>query len=186
MAKVYDNIRIYGDLDSGVWVAPKGTTLPTDLDTPDEPLTEVGWLAEDGISFERSEDATSHRAYQGGTIVRRKKTSVEDSFTFQCLEETATTLGLYYAGQTAEVTGTGEAAVARLTVKDQTKSDDRAFVVDVVDGDFTKRYTVPVGAVGTGSIAHSNGSMTIYEFTVSIQGEYDIITNSPGVVGQTD
>lgn len=181
MAKVYDNIRIYGDLDSGVWVAPKGSTLPADLTAPADPLVELGWLSEDGISFDRSEDATTHRAYQGGTIVRRKKTSVEDSFSFQCLEETAEVLGLYYAGQTPVTSGTGESAVATITVENQTASDERAWVVDVVDGDVTKRYVVPVGTVGTGTVAHSNSSMTVYEFTVSIQGTYEVISNAPAL-----
>lgn len=178
MAKVYDNIRIYGDLDSGVYVAPKGTTLPTDLDTPAD-FTELGWLSEDGISVDRSEEATTHRAYQGGTIVRRKKTSVEDSFTFQCLEETATVLGLYYAGATPTV----QDGVAKIEVKNQTRTDERAWVVDVVDGNVKKRYVVPVGTVSTGSVVHSNSEMTVYEFTVTIQGDYEVITNSPGVVG---
>jgi hypothetical protein len=181
MAKTYDNIRIYGDLDSGVWVAPKGTEGPADLDAPTG-FEELGWLSEDGISFERSEDATTHRAYQGATIVRRKKTSVEDSFTFQCLEETAETLGLYYSGQTPVVTGTGESAIATITVADQARSDERAFVVDVVDGDVVKRYVIPSATVSGGTVAHSNADMTVYEFTGTIQGDYTIITNSPGVV----
>lgn len=179
MAKVYDNIRIYGDADSGVWVAPKGTTLPTDLGALDAEFTELGWLSEDGISVDRSEEATTHRAYQGGAIVRRKKTSVEDSFTFQCLEETATTLGLYYAGQAPTVAD----GVAKIEVKNQTATDERAWVVDVVDGSVKKRYVVPVGTVSTGSVVHSNSEMTVYEFTVTIQGEYEVYTNSPGVVG---
>ena len=179
MAKVYDNIRVYGDLESAVYVAPKGSTLPTDLNEPAAPLVELGWLSEDGINENRSEDVQTFRAYQGGTIVRRKKTSVEDSITFQCLEETATVLGLRYAG-VEPVQGSG---VATITVANQTKDDPRAFVVDVVDGDYTKRYVIPVGYVGTGSVVHSNSAMTVYEFTVTIQGDYDIITDSPGVVG---
>lgn len=180
MAKVYDNIRVYGDLESAVYVAPKGSTLPTTLDAPVAPFTELGWLSEDGIGENRSEDMQTFRAYQGGTIVRRKKTSVEDSITFQCLEETALVMGLRYAGQTATVAGD----VATINVANQTRDDARAFVIDVVDGDYTKRYAIPVGYVGTGSVAHSNSSMTVYEFTVTIQGDYDIITNSPGVVGE--
>ena len=180
MAKVYDNIRVYGDLESAVYVADKGSTLPTDLAEPAAPFVELGWLSEDGIGEDRSEDVQTFRAYQGGTIVRRKKTSVEDSITFQCLEETATVLGLRYAGQTVDTSTPG---VAHITVANQTKDDPRAFVVDVVDGDYTKRYVIPVGYVGTGSVVHSNSAMTVYEFTVTIQGDYDIITDSPGVVG---
>lgn len=179
MAKVYDNIRIYGDLDTAVYVGPKGSTLPTGLDTPDAALVEVGWLAEDGIGVDRNEEAQTHRALQGGTIVRRKKTSVEDTITFQCLEENAVVVGLHYAGQTPTVTE----GVAKIEVKNQTASDDRAFVIDLVDGDYTKRFVIPSGSVSTGSLAHTNADMTVYEFTVTIQGDYDIYTNSPGIVG---
>lgn len=182
MAKVYDNVRIYGDQDSGVYVGDKGALLPTDLTAPTEHV-ELGWLSEDGIGFERSEDATTHRAYQGATIVRRKTTSVEDTFTFQCLEETAEVLGLVYKGQAPAVTGVGDASVATITVTNQAKSDERSFVVDVVDGDITKRYCVPTATVSTGAIAHSNADMTIYEFTATIQGDYTIVTNNPAVTG---
>lgn len=179
--KVYENVRVYGDLDSAVYVGAKGTTLPTGLDAPGAGFVELGWLSEDGINENRSEDAQSFRAYQGGTIVRRKKTSVEDSFTFQCLEETAATLGLRYAGATPTVAD----GVATIKVANQTRSDDRAFVIDVVDGDVTKRYTIGLASIGTGSVAHSNAAMTVYEFTLTVQGDYDVITNSPGVVGDT-
>jgi hypothetical protein len=183
MAKNPDNARIYGGEDSGVYVAPKGTTGPTGLAAPTG-FTELGWLSEDGISFERSEDVTTHRAFQGATIIRRAKTSVEDTFTFQCLEETATVLGLYYAGQEPVVSGTGESAIATITVKEQTKVDERAFVVDLYDGDVHKRYVIPRASIGVGSIAHSNSDITVYEFTCTIQGDYSIITNSPAVAGE--
>ena len=117
--KNYDNIRVYGDLDSGVWVGNKGAQAPTDLTTDPAEHTELGWLSEDGISMDRSEDATSFRAHQGGTVVRRKKTAVEDSFTFQCLEETADAMGLRYAGQRPTLLTAG-GDTARVTVKNQT------------------------------------------------------------------
>lgn len=180
MAKVYDNVRVYGDLDSAVYVGDKGSTLPTDLSEPGPDFTELGWLSEDGIGDNRSEDAQTFRAYQGGTIVRRKTTSVEDSITFQALEETATVMGLRYAGQEPEVTD----GVARIKVENQTAENARAFIIDVVDNETTKRYAIPVGHVGSGSVAHSNSAMTVYEFTVTIQGDYEIITDSPGVVGE--
>lgn len=182
MAKVYENVRVYGDQDSGVWVADKGTTGPVDLAEPTG-FDELGWLSEDGISFEREEDANTFRAYQGATIVRRKKSSVEDSFTFQCLEETALVLGLQYAGQQATVSGVAPNTVATFDVSNQARSDERAFVVDVVDGEITKRYVVPVGTVSTGAVAHSNNDMTVYEFTVMIQGDYKVISNAPALTG---
>lgn len=177
--KNYDNVRVYGDDDSGVWVGDKGATMPTGLDEPAE-HTELGWLSEDGISFDRAEEATSFRAHQGGTVVRRKKTSVEDSFTFQCLEETADAWGLRYAGQKPVMEADGK--TARITVKNQTRDDARSWVVDEYDGDVHTRYLVDVGHAGTGSLVYSNSAMTVYEFTVTIIGDYEILTNSPGVV----
>ena len=179
-----DNTRFYGDLASAVYVAPKGTTGPTDLDTPTG-FEELGWLSEDGITFDRDEDVTVLRAYQGATVVRRKTNSVDDSFSFQCLEETATVLGLHYKGQEAEVTGSGDSAVARINLTDQARQDDRAFVVDVVDGNIVKRHVIPSGSVGTGSLTYANGEATVYEFTVSINGnDAYILTNNPAITGQ--
>jgi len=179
-----DNARFYGGLNSAVYVAPKGTTGPIDLATPAAGFTEVGWLSEDGITFDRDEDVTVLRAFQGATVIARKTNSVEDSFTFQCLEETATVLGLQYKGQTPEVTGTGDAAIARINMADQARQDDRAFVVDVFHGDIQKRHVIPSGSVSTGSFTYSNGDATVYEFTVSINGaDAYILTNSPAVTG---
>lgn len=178
MAKNYNNVRIYGDEDSGVWVGDKGATLPADLDSDPVDHVELGWLSEDGISLERSEEATSFKAHQGGVIVRRKKTSVEDSVTFQCLEETAKAMGLRYSGQTPVMEGD----YARLKVTNQTKDDPRSWVVDEYDGDVKTRYLIETGYAGSGSLVYSNSAMTVYEFTVTIIGDYEVLTNSPGVV----
>lgn len=172
MAKDRTNIRIYGDDASAVWVAPKGTTGPTTLAAPGVGYVEVGWLSEDGIDFDRDANVAEFNGFQGGAIVRTKKTSVKDTFKFVCLEETATTLGLAYAGVTA-TTATG---VDTFHIANQTASDERAWVVDVVDGTITKRYVVASGeAELTGTIAHKNSDMTMYEFTVTITGAYDIL-----------
>lgn len=172
MAKDRDNIRIYGDDASGVWVAPKGTTGPTDLAAPGVGYAEVGWLSEDGVDVDREANMAEFTGFQGGAIVRRKKTSVKDTFKFVCLEETATTMGLAFAG-VAPTTATG---VDTFAITNQTASDERAWVVDVVDGTVTKRYVVPSGeAELTGTISHKNSDITMYEFTVTIYGDYDIL-----------
>ena len=58
--------------------------------------------------------------------------------------------------------------------------------MDEYDGDVHTRYIVPVGYAGAGSLAYSNANMTVYEFTVTIVGDYEILTNSPGVVEGAD
>lgn len=172
MAKDRNNVRIYGDDAGGVWVAPKGTTGPTTLAAPGVGFSEVGWISEDGIDLDRDESANDFFAWQGGAIVRSKRTSVKDTFKFVCLEETAITLGLYYAG----VTATTAAGVDTFAISNQTKSDERAWVVDFVDADVQKRLVVPSGEVqGRATVSHKNSDMTMYEFTVAIYGDYQIL-----------
>ena len=139
-----------------------------DPSAPTGPTTRAGA----GIGPDRDEPSTEFPACQGGAIVRTKKTSVKDTFKFVCLEETATTMGLYYAG-VAPTTATG---VDTFAITNQARSDERAWVADVVDGNVTKRLVVPAGEVtGRATISHKNSEMTMYEFTVTIYGDYQIL-----------
>ena len=68
MAKNIMNIRSYGDLASGVYVAPKGTTLPTDVTTAlNASFIDLGWLHEDGIQESQTADNVEFTAWQGST-----------------------------------------------------------------------------------------------------------------------
>jgi hypothetical protein len=172
MAKDRDNVRIYGDDASGVWVAPKGTTGPTTLAALTSPHEEAGWLGEDGVDLDRSEDVAEFKGWQGGATLRKKVTSVEDTFKFVALEETAVTLGLYYKGA-APTTATG---VDTYSITNQAVSDERAWVVDFYDGAVQKRLVVPSGEVtGRATVSHKNSDLTMYEFTVTIYGDYTIL-----------
>lgn len=178
MTKNLSNIRIYGDETSLVSVAPKGTTLPTTLAAPGAGFVELGWISEDGVAIQRTKDVSKFKAWQGGATVRQKIVGVEDTFKFQCLEETATTLGLYYPGSE----GVTAAGVSTITVPAGATSDERTWVIDFFDGDVQKRYCLPVGEVGeTAEIVHKSTEMTIYEYTVTTLGAFTIITDNPAV-----
>lgn len=181
MAKNQDNIRIFGDDAGGVWVADRGTTGPTDLTVPPAGFVELGWLSEDGIDETLSQNSEVFRAWQGAAIVRRKVTQSDQTFRFQTLETNAATQGLKYRGREAVVAS----GVATTTIKDQTKSDTRAWVMDMVDGEVTKRYVIPAGDYSrTGTIQHRNSGMTILEFEVTPIGDWFEITDDPAVVGE--
>jgi len=181
MAKVLSNIIGYGGDASGVWTAPKGTTGPTGLTAPTTPYKEVGWLSEDGVSVSRDEDRQTFRAHQGGKVVKRKTASVDDSIKFQCLETNAVVLGLLYktASLPAAVTG-----VVTIPVANQTVNDERAWIVDEKGDDgSTMRYVIPNGTVGlTADIVYKTDEMTVYEFTLGINGDYSVITDAAAVV----
>lgn len=178
MAKNLANIRIYGDQDSAVYVAPKGTTGPVGLAAPAAAFADLGWLSEDGTDISRESSSTDFTAWQGGTIVRTKVSGVKDTLKVVCLEETAVALGLYYPGMTsATVTGT-----TTITVPGGSKSNEKALVVDFLDDTVTKRYSIPRAEVtSVGTISHKNTDMTMYEFTFTIYGGFSIITNNPAL-----
>jgi hypothetical protein len=180
MAKDLANILGGGGDASAVWVGPKGTTGPTALEAPAAGFNEVGWLSEDGVSFSRAEDKQVFRAHQGGKIVKRKTSSVDDTFKFQCLETTALTLGLLYKGATPTV-ATG---VATIAVTNQAVADERAWVLDeFLDDGSQLRYVIPVGSAElTAEVAWKTDDMTVYEFTVGVNGDYTVITDAPAVI----
>ena len=176
MTKNLANIRIYGDQDSAVYVGDKGTTLPVDLAAPGAGLGDLGWLSEDGTDISREVSSTDFTAWQGGTIVRSKITGTKNTLKVTALEETAISLGLYYPGMTATTTG----GVTRMSVPGGSKSNEKALVVDFIDDTVTKRYSIPRAEVtGLGTVSHKNSDMTMYEFTFTIYGDFEIITNNP-------
>lgn len=188
MAKNTMNIRIYGDLASGVYVAPKGTTLPTDLVTAlNASFKEIGWLAEDGVGEAQTGDTATFIAWQGSTVVKRKRTQAQKKFTFECLEENAETMGLKYRGKTPTITGTDGAKVAKYDFADQNVTDERAWVIETKDGSVVKRHVVPAGAYeisGTQPHAATGITTLTVEITVIGDGAYEL-TNHPGVTGDT-
>ena len=171
--------RIYGDGLSAVSVAPKGTTGPVGLAALAVAFKDLGWLGEDGISIARKVESKTFKAHQGGATVRVKITGTENSFKFQCLEETAIVLGLMHAGATG-VTTTG---VSTITIPGAVGPDERVFVIDEFDGTIQTRYVFPKGQVGDrGDIVLKTDEMTVYEFTVDVTGDFTMVTNSTAVV----
>jgi hypothetical protein len=178
MTKNLANIRIYGDQDSAVYVGDKGTTMPITLAAPDAALKDLGWISEDGADINREVSSKDFTAWQGSSIVRSKITGTKNTVKVTALEETAVSLGLYYPGMTATTT-TG---VTRIAVPGGSQSNEKALVIDYIDDTVTKRYAIPRAEVtSVGTISHKNTDMTMYEFTFTIYGDFEIITNNPAL-----
>lgn len=175
MAKNEANIHAYGDLANAVYVADMGTTLPSDLSEPGAGIEEIGWISEDGLSEAVDQSDETYRAWQGATIVKKSITSSDRTFTFSALEENAITQGLKYRGQ--EATAAGD--VSTIKVQDQTKTDERAWVIDLFDGNHQKRYVIPKGFyVVSGEQTYAASGLTMLEITVTPIGDYDEISKA--------
>lgn len=186
MAKNSENVRVYGDLESEVYFAPAGSTLPVDMTTdPIAPFMAVGWISEDGVSLSLSTDVEKFKGWQGGTTLRTKVTSAEKSLSMQALEETPGVMELYY-GITADditVTGTAPNEVAKVNIPESPGTVRRAAVIKFVDGTVEKWLCCEnVQVTERGDISHANADMTMYEFTFEIIGASYILTNADAFV----
>lgn len=184
MAKDYSAIRVYGDLESEVFFAPVGTTLPTTITTdPADPFWAVGWLSEDGVSLNVTTDVQKFKGWQGGATLRTKVTSTEKSFKIQCLQETPGVTELYFDHGAPTVTGTAPNEVAKIDLPEGIGTVERAAVVKFVDGDVTKFLCCEtVQVTERGELSHQNASMTAYELTLEIVGPAYILTNAESYV----
>lgn len=164
MSKATDNIRVYGDINSAVYVGNKGTTAPTTpTTTPGTGWTELGWISDAGLTETRDLKSDQKRAWQGGALVRTVRTSDARSFKFVAWETNATVLGLTRPGSSA-ATLTG---ITTTNVKAFTGSDVRAWILDLRDGAIHVRKIVPTGEVtAIGDIKAANGDIVAYELTV--------------------
>lgn len=165
MVKAVENVRVWGDIDSGVYVGNKGATPPTDATTaPDSAdFTELGWISDDGLTETRDTNSDQKRAWQGGALVRTVRSSDTRRFKFVCWETNATVMGLTRPGSTV-TTATG---ITHTQVKAYTGSDIRAWIIDQRDGNINVRKIVPQGEVTEiGDIVSKNGDLVAYEMTV--------------------
>lgn len=182
------NVSVFDQIGSGVWVAPKGSTLPTDLTTdPVAPFEAVGWLSEDGASYSIEKDIEDVRAWQGATIVRRIVTQVDQSWTFACLEGSELVQALAHSGNAGVVSGSAPDQISTRDLGNQNKTVERALVIDGVDANGTKeRWTVSAADISLNGelLIGRTGEPRVYEFTaVAVGGaSVKLITNAPGTL----
>lgn len=184
MAKTAANARVYGDVDSGIFVGDVGTTAPTSpTAAPGAGWTELGWMSDDGLTETRDVSADQKRAWQGGAIVRTVRSSDSRQFKFVCWETNATVIALTRPGSTP-TTATG---VTTTPVKAYTGQDEKAWLYYQRDGAIdTLKHVARGEVVEMGDIVSSTGEIVAYELTVECYPDsngvlYTEITNDPAV-----
>ena len=176
--------EMYGHDDDMVACAPLGTVAPAALTDLADPFSSVGWLSEDGISWEDSYDKVTVVAHQGGVEIIEVTTKTARSFKFQCLEETALQLGLRYPGFVPVETATGSGIYGGEVPTPI--SDPRVWVVDtfsISNPGHRIRRIVPKGQVSeVGTLVAKRGEVSIYEYTVKVlEGRFFVYGNSAGL-----
>lgn len=164
-----NNPRLWEGAD--LWTAPVATALPADLEDVMSTVpawSAVGLLSEDGASESRDEDSTDFYAW-GGKLIRTKRSKHKRTITVTALEDNLVVFGLVNPGSAAETT----AGVNKRTVKIP-KSDKRSFVLELHDGDITRRRHIPTGEItAVGEVTLSETDMQAFELTITIYPDTD-------------
>jgi hypothetical protein len=178
MAGDIDNPRIWSGAD--VYVAPVGTTAPTNLSSSlNAAYKALGLLGEDGATENRDQDVTDHYAW-GGILVRTTRSKHKRTITVIALEDNLTVLGLVEPNSVTTDNGT----IATTIVSVPSNPDPRSFVLQLSDGTVDKRRHIARGEVTeVAEITLADSEMTAYELTISIypvdEVLYTDITDDP-------
>lgn len=162
-----DNVSVGKPKVGGaVFIAPAGTTVPTDATTElDEAFANVGFISEDGVTNEVETDSEEIKAW-GGDIVANPQTSRSEKFGFTMIETNETSLKLVYGEENVSVAP----ETGAITVKHNgNERDEYVVVIETLFGkDRVRRQVVPRGKVlEVGEIAFKDDEPVGYETTLS-------------------
>ncbi len=142
-----DEIRI---LASGqVYIAPVGTALPTNpTSVLPSTWTGLGLLSEEGVSLNYAPSIEEFRAWQVRGVVRREVTGIDFTAAFEMLQWNEASLPFAFGGGTITEPSPG---VYRYDFPVGSEAlNERAMVIDGVDGDVHQRLVIPSGSVTEG------------------------------------
>jgi hypothetical protein len=174
------NARIFGSDADCIYLAPLGTTLPTDIDGALDPAFEdVGWLHSDGITESQTGSVEKIRGHQGNGVVRTRINEPGTTISFTALETKDQTNSLRYV----ESDVTTAAGVRKATRGAGQKIATRVAVIDVFDADndeVKERFVIPRFEISpNGDRAMVNSDIAGFPFVGEIIGEYTHYSTEP-------
>lgn len=148
-----------------IFVAPVGTTLPTDATTNlDAAFENLGYISEDGVTQNITRDSENIKAWGGDTVLT-SQTDFAETFTFKMIE--ALNLAAKKVTFGADnVTGTLATGV---TVKTNAKElPAQSYVIEMVQNGHLVRKVIPNAKVTElGEIQYVDGQAVGYEPTIT-------------------
>ena len=147
-----------------LYVAPKGTAVPTDATTAlGAAFVGMGYISEDGLTHAITRDSEDIKAW-GGDTVMTTQTDYSEKFTFSLLETLSDEVKKLVFGDT-NVT---ESAGAITAISNAKELEEHAMVFEMVQGSKAVRRVIPCGKVSeVGDITYVDGDPVAYELTVT-------------------
>lgn len=155
-----------------IWVAPLGTTLPTDATTElDGAFVGLGYLSEDGLTEPASYEAGDAIVAAGGDTVAQADPTFSKTWTGTCIEALNEDLiKVAYGSRNVTVTPASGGKDGTITVKEQAGSlEHHVIVIDEMLKGGRKRRNVMADATFliTGDISHVHTALVNFEFTIN-------------------
>lgn len=128
-----------------IFVAPVGTTLPTDATTPlDAAFANLGFVSDAGLTNSNNADSETINAW-GGVAVLAVQTSKEDTFNYTLIESLNDVVLKHVYGD-ANVSGNLTDGLS--VIANATPQTEHSLVIDMVlQGNVKKRIVIPKGRV---------------------------------------
>lgn len=175
-----------------VYVAPTGTTLPTDATTAlNEAFTTLGYISDAGLVNSTEINTETKKAW-GGDEVLELFQGRTDSFNFTLIEALdVNVLKLVYGAD--NVTGTLVSGIT-INVKSNIELPEQVMVVEMnMKGNTVKRIVIPCATVtNVGDITYSDSDVVGYDTTVKAAPDtagnthYEYISGTTGATGATN
>lgn len=171
-----------------VLAAPVGSTAPTDVTTAWDPaFVQLGYLSEDGVTWDPSIDFEDIGVWQDINPVRSIPSKAAQTFQFQARETNPGTVGLYLP----DATITSTATIATIEAPSSPGADFRMFGIEWYDGADVNRLIIPRGLVkARASMKLNRTSNQVYDMTVTAYANgtpniYTWLTNHASMLSTT-
>lgn len=150
MSKDVDEIVV--GASGTIWVAPVGTAAPaTETEAPGVGWVDLGYTSENGVSISDSKTIQTIPVWQLLNPARRIVTERDLSASFVLRQWSADTVKLAFGGGTiTEPDGVGNPGSYKFTPPAAADLDERALLIDWVDGTKSYRFVIPRGMATDG------------------------------------
>ena len=155
-----------------IWVAPLGTTLPTDATSElASTFVGLGYLSEDGLTEPASFTAGDDIVAAGGDTVAQADPTFSKTWTGTCIEAlNEDLLRVAYGDSNVTVTPAASGKDGTITVKETAGDvEHHVIVIDEILKGGRKRRNVMADATFliTGDISHVHTALVNFEFTIN-------------------
>jgi hypothetical protein len=164
-----DNTQVRVGVSGAVYVAPVGTTAPTDpYSSWGAGWIDCGYVTEDGLTEALNESRQEFKAWGYNAAIRTQVTDRTSTFKVTFQQTSYLTASLFYGVDAADMTSSGSGGTQYLSFNEAQNSEPMYYALgmDVLDGDHPKRIVVARAEVTEkGDLVYKSDSVVSYELT---------------------